>query len=340
MKVCRKCILPENFKDIKINDDGICSYCSTNTTVAKEVNITDEYREEKIKEIDKLIENNRGKDLYDCVVGFSGGKDSTYLLWYLKNKYNLNILAVVIDHGFFPDITTENVNLVQKKLGIDVIKYSINSGFMERFFKYKFENYKTKAIFDDVCADCSNILEGNVMKIAASLGISLVFIGLSPEQVNRYFYEIPRKHLLEEWCMDAVKQNENFSQLDYKYSWNADNCSDSLKVILPFHVWEYSEDNIVNILKEKDILPLKNSNPLMTRCKILDTMCYLDKNRIGYDGFIAPFSDLIRLGKAPREKYYEMFYGDGYEINMDHVNEVIERLNLDIEKLINKPIGV
>lgn len=336
MRVCKKCILPENFKNITFNEDGVCSYCTSNTTVAKSVDVSEEYRREKIKEIDSLIENNRGKALYDCVVGFSGGKDSTYLLWLLKNKYHLNILAVVVDHGFFPEVTINNIEIVQKKLGIDVMKYSINSGFMERFFKYKFENYKTKAVFDDMCADCSNILEGNVIKIASSLNVPLVFIGLSPEQVNRYFYEIPRKHILECWAMDDVKTEDDFKKFDYKYSWDGKDSDDNLKVILPYHVWDYDEEKIVDILEKEDILPKKDSNPLMTRCKILDTMCYLDKKRIGYDGFIAPFSDLIRLGKAPREKYYEMFYGDGYQLNMKHVNEVIERLNLDMENLINK----
>lgn len=199
MKICKKCILPENFKEITFNEEGICCYCQTNTTVAKKVNISDEFRYEKCDEIDKIISENKGKGQYDCVVGFSGGKDSTYLLWKLKNEYKLNILVVVIDHGFFPNVTNENIDIVQKKLKIDVLKYSINSGFMERFFKFKFENYKTKAIFDDVCADCSNILEGNVIKIAAKMDIPLVFIGLSPEQVNRYVYEIPKKHLLESW---------------------------------------------------------------------------------------------------------------------------------------------
>ena len=269
------------------------------------------------------------------MVGFSGGKDSTYLLWLLKNKYKLNVLAVVIDHGFFPDITCENIDLVQKKLGIDVIKYSINSGFMEQFFKYKFENYQTKAIFDSVCADCSNILEGNVIKVAALLNIPLVFIGLSPEQVNRYLYEISKKHLIESWVMKEFDDREYFKEKDRYYSWQGFSEDDTIKVLLPFHVWDYDEEVIVATLEEEGILPRKSSNPLMTRCKILDTMCYLDKHRIGYDGFVAPFSDLIRMGKAPREKYYDMFYKK-YIINMEHVNEVIDRLRLDMNSLINK----
>lgn len=334
IRICKKCILPSNFKQISFNEEGICSYCQENKTVAKEVKISKEFKEQKRKEIDRIIEENRAKGQYDCAVGFSGGKDSTYLLWKLKNEYGLNVLAIVVDHGFFPEITKSNIETVQKKLNIDVVKYSINSGFMESFFKYKFENYKTKAIFDSVCGDCSNILEGNVIKIAAKFDIPLVFIGLSPEQVNRYVYEIPATHLEDSWDIEAFNEYKYFKERDRLYSWRGSE-GKTIKVILPFHVWEYNEEEIVKVLEKENILPEKNSNPMMTRCKILDTMCYLDKKRIGYDGFIAPFSDLIRTGKAPREKYFSMFY-ENYKYNMEHINEVIQRLNLDMDSLIKK----
>ncbi len=208
---------------------------------------------------------------------------------------------------------------------------------MERFFKFKFENYKTKAIFDDVCADCSNILEGNVIKIAAKMDIPLVFIGLSPEQVNRYVYEIPKKHLLESWEKDVFSDKHFFENTDRFYSWRGieEKSIDSIKVIIPYHVWDYDEEEIVMTLEKENILPSRKSNPMMTRCKILDTMCYLDKERIGYDGFMAPFSDLIRMGKAPRKKYYDLFYTD-YKINKAHVDEVVERLSLNMQELIKK----
>ena len=88
--ICKKCILPTTFRDIEFNEDGICSYCTSNKTVAKERNVSPEYKAKCIKEIDEIIESVRGKGQYDCAVGFSGGKDSTYLLWVLKEKYKPN----------------------------------------------------------------------------------------------------------------------------------------------------------------------------------------------------------------------------------------------------------
>lgn len=336
VQICNKCILPVTFRDIQFNEEGVCNYCSCNKTVARKRDITPEYREKCCKEIDEIIESVRGKGQYDCAIGFSGGKDSTYLLWLLKEKYKLNVLAITFDHGFFPDVTINNLSEVPRKLGVDVINYRLNTGFMERFFKYKFENYETKAVFDSVCGECSDILEGSIMKIATLFKIPLVFIGLSPEQVNRYFYEVPYDHINSNWEKEYMK-SQYFLKDDGAYMWNADTEEKkNLKVILPFHVWDYNEEEIVKKLEELELLTKKNSNPLKTRCKILDAMSYVDKTRLGYDGFIAPFSDLIRQGKAPREKYYDLFYGKDFEMNMKHVNEVIERLDLNMDEILNK----
>jgi hypothetical protein len=164
-----------------------------------------------------------------------------------------------------------------------------------------------------------------------------VFIGLSPEQVNRYFYEVPHEHLNANWINDEYYDEKYFEQRDKQYLWAAKKESEkNLKVIFPFHVWEYDEETVTNKLDELGLIPKFKSNPLKTRCKILDAMCYVDKSRIGYDGSIAPFSDLIRFGKAPRQKYYDLFFGKNFELNMEHVEEVFERLALDVEKIVNK----
>lgn len=86
MRICKKCILPDNFKNTTFNEEGICNYCQSNITISKKVNISEEFKKEKSAEIERIISEQKGKAQYDCVVGFSGGKDSTYLLWKLKNE--------------------------------------------------------------------------------------------------------------------------------------------------------------------------------------------------------------------------------------------------------------
>ena len=84
MKRCSKCLLPETHETIEFNKEGKCNIC-----------IQHEYKNTNIdwnikkKELNDLIEKFRGKNDYDCIIPFSGGKDSTWTLYYLKKEYKL-----------------------------------------------------------------------------------------------------------------------------------------------------------------------------------------------------------------------------------------------------------
>ena len=74
MKRCTRCVLPENYPRIGFSEAGVCNYCLTHRKW--------EYKEKE--ELDKFLEPFRNKgERYDCIVGISGGRDSSYALYYL-----------------------------------------------------------------------------------------------------------------------------------------------------------------------------------------------------------------------------------------------------------------
>ena len=77
--------------------------------------------QKKKAELDDLIKNYRGKYDYDCIVPFSGGKDSTWTLYYLIKEYKINPLVVRFDHGFMRPNLEENIKNLSRKLGFDMI---------------------------------------------------------------------------------------------------------------------------------------------------------------------------------------------------------------------------
>ena len=95
MKKCIKCGLPETYETIEFDDRGICNIC--NQFKYKSETIDWDKRKQTF---DKIIEENRGKYEYDCIVPFSGGKDSTFTLYYLIKEYGIKPLVVQFNHGF------------------------------------------------------------------------------------------------------------------------------------------------------------------------------------------------------------------------------------------------
>lgn len=119
MKTCTRCIMNDSSDPtIRFDAEGRCNYCTDALARKSTVYFPNE---EGSKRLDELLErvryDGRGRD-YDCIMGLSGGLDSSYLL-YLGNKWNLRILAVHIDDGFDTEISKRNLKKLVEKTSVD-----------------------------------------------------------------------------------------------------------------------------------------------------------------------------------------------------------------------------
>ena len=121
MKHCSKCLLPETHETIKFNNKGTCNICSNHSFKQKNINWI-----KKKKELNSLVSKYKGKHDYDCIVPFSGGKDSTWTLYYLVKEFGLKPLVVRFDHGFYRPNLEENVKKVSRTLGVDILTFTPN----------------------------------------------------------------------------------------------------------------------------------------------------------------------------------------------------------------------
>lgn len=112
LKRCTKCILPETFPGIKFDESGICNICKNYTplTCKSEVNL---------EEIFEKYRSQSGKA--DCLVAFSGGRDSSYGLHLIKEKYKMNPVAYSYDWGMVTDLARRNQSRLCGALGIEHI---------------------------------------------------------------------------------------------------------------------------------------------------------------------------------------------------------------------------
>ena len=104
--ICQKCILVDGSFGVEVNSDGLCSYCADPhfvTPTWKKVIVDENIKREKLADWNNTVsemKKSHGDKEYCCVLGYSGGKDSTALVDTFINEYHLRPYLVSIDTGF------------------------------------------------------------------------------------------------------------------------------------------------------------------------------------------------------------------------------------------------
>jgi len=175
VKYCTRCVLPETHETIIFDENGVCNVCLNNEI---KNNIS---WDKKLVEFKDLIEQYKGHSEYDCIVPFSGGKDSTFTLYKLVKDFKLKPLVVSFDHGFMRTNLLENNIKTFKKLGVDHISFRPNWKLVQILMK---ESLIRKG---DFCWHCHTGIFAYPMRVAVEKKISLVIWGEPSSEYTAYY---------------------------------------------------------------------------------------------------------------------------------------------------------
>ena len=117
-KICKRCILDETVSDIYFDSSGECKYCKIHDELEKIHPLGPALKIELDEMIIKIKKAGKNKK-YDCIVGLSGGRDSSYTLLVAK-KLGLRPLAVHFDNGWNSDISVRNIKNACNILNVDL----------------------------------------------------------------------------------------------------------------------------------------------------------------------------------------------------------------------------
>jgi N-acetyl sugar amidotransferase len=176
MKKCIKCGLPETFETIEFDEKGVCNMCTQFKFKMEEIDW-----DQRKTMFDKIIEENRGKYEYDCIVPFSGGKDSTFTLYYLVKEYGIKPLVVQFNHGFMRPTLLKNNERTFKTLGVDVVSFTPNWKIVKRVM---LEALIRKG---DFCWHCHTGIFSYPMHIAIKYNTPLVLWGEPQSEYTAYY---------------------------------------------------------------------------------------------------------------------------------------------------------
>ncbi|MFX0029015.1 MAG: hypothetical protein ACFE8B_07390 [Candidatus Hermodarchaeota archaeon] len=311
--ICTKCILPEGFLGVQLDLEGTCDYC--NDPNHKNVNwsrtkITQRKRDKALADWIMVVEDmqrNHGSLPYDCVLGYSGGKDSTALLDFLVNDLGLTPLAVTSDTGFMTDIAKENIRDTLKQIQVDQILIKDCIPTFTKLYRYHFLNHSSNEtlLARDICDYCSDLIHSIVVKEAIKHKIPYVLFGYSPDQIFRYFYEIPQEEIINDWKPELLLNNPIFNNSDALWYFSSEELTSGNlpRVLLPYHVIPYREEKIIDLVESKNYIKKGHADPLLTNCNVVHAATFYDFNRYGGILYAFQYAELVRQNPQVRKKW-------------------------------------
>lgn len=306
MTYCAKCVLPDTFPGISFDEEGVCNYCRK-TPVP-----TDEEKREHLKRFEELIGQKRGGPGFDCLLAYSGGKDSTYTLMMLTQEYNLRVMAYTFDNGFISEQAKANISTMTDRLGATSILFRPSFPLMRRTFGLAagkmLYSPKTLDRASSICTTCIGIVKAMILKTALAYGIPLVAYGWSPGQApiaSAVMQTNPRlQRISQRTVRDPLVQAVGNELSPFFLS------DDELAIdqsrwpvnIHPLAFTDYDEDEILKKIKAIGWVKPEDTDPNSTNCLLNALANYLHRQRFSFHPYAWEIAGIVRSGSMDREE--------------------------------------
>lgn len=249
---CTRCIADSTVPGISFNKKGECSLCAFHDKLDKVYPENEEALEKLEQRFEKIRKAGKGKK-YDCILGLSGGRDSTYLLYLAVKKWNLRPLAVHFNDGFDNPVAGENMLKAVRKLGVEL--RTITSDFREcKDLKIVDLNASTPLLNNGTDVGIGASLYGVAYKEKVKTilyGQSFRTEGIRPIAWAYFDGDLLRaqhkkfgKQPLKPWKPEAPGYNLGVKEMIF-YTLNG------IKTFAPFYHYPYVRDDANKILEEE-----------------------------------------------------------------------------------------
>lgn len=323
MKVCRRCILDENIPNIVYDENGYCNYCSDYLDQKNNLTSYDyknsEYFDSMINKIKRSKPTNEYG--YNCVVGVSGGVDSSYVLHHAV-KSGLKPLAVHMDNNWNSELAQSNISNLVTGLGVDLYTYVIDwieyKELMKAFFKA--DVLDIELLYDNALAAVNLMVakKFNIKYILTGQNIATEGISL-PNGWNWFKYDSKNiRYIARKFGNVGIKSFPLYSSNDYFRS------SFFLKIkSIPYLDYlDFKKKDAIEILKENYSYvpyPYKHYESVFTRFY----QGYILPNKFNVDKRKIHLAALVVNGEMSRQDALSMLSEDPYPDKFDKKRDIL-----------------
>lgn len=173
-QTCSRCVNDKTVKKITFNDQGLCSHCTCFDRYRAQ--LTDQPRLQKLF-ADRM--QRAGEYDYDAAVGFSGGKDSTYVLYKLVKEHHLKVKAFTLDNGFMSPESRAKIDRLVQELGVEHEYVECDMQLLRQMYGYITSRYLSP------CIACSFLGYAVMINYASRINARVCIHGRSPHQMFR-----------------------------------------------------------------------------------------------------------------------------------------------------------
>jgi N-acetyl sugar amidotransferase len=161
--------MPETNEGMEFDEMGICKACQS---AEQKIHINWKERESQLRKIFEEYKQKSG-DNYDCIIGVSGGKDSTFQLHVLTKVYEMNPLVVTFNHRWYNETGRQNLQNLIEKFNVDHLMFTPREDVVNKLAK------KSLSAIGDVCWHCHAGVGAFVLQTAIRYNIPLIVWGES-----------------------------------------------------------------------------------------------------------------------------------------------------------------
>jgi len=116
-RICSRCVMDTTVREIRFDASGTCNFCGLHDRLEARYPL-DAGGEQNLSKLIESVKRRTRRRRYDCAIGISGGRDSTYTLYLAAKRWGLRVLAVHFDDHFGNPVAAENMRRATEKLGV------------------------------------------------------------------------------------------------------------------------------------------------------------------------------------------------------------------------------